>query len=248
MRERLLSAHELLTWAEACTVATAAHPHPWPGWNFSERFPGMPFAYRRSVIKDAIGKVRSYLSNRAKWEKSKKQQGKPGLPRPPITPRSTRDASHSIWRRSISKRPLCASMSTPQRDGAGCSTRSLQSLPRAAAQRSGLAAPEPYAGLAGTHRRTAHSPGEKDQSQQGDGAQAGPRSGHGGRRSQCEEPGGDYGQAAWQDHQDGVCDRSWPGRSPLPPSAGALPRSSGSRANRSKASTATSSSGVMSIA
>jgi hypothetical protein len=40
----------------------------------------MPFAYRRSVIKDAIGKARSYLSNRARWEKSKKQQGKPGWP------------------------------------------------------------------------------------------------------------------------------------------------------------------------
>jgi len=59
MRERLISAHELLTWAEACTVATAAHPHPWTGWNFTERFAGMPFAYRRSVIKDAIGKARS---------------------------------------------------------------------------------------------------------------------------------------------------------------------------------------------
>ncbi|HEX6483434.1 MAG TPA: transposase [Ktedonobacteraceae bacterium] len=79
-RERLISAHELLTWAEACTVATAAHPHPWPGWNFSERFAGMPFAYRRSVIKDAIGKVRSYLSNHANWEKNGKQKGKPGLP------------------------------------------------------------------------------------------------------------------------------------------------------------------------
>jgi hypothetical protein len=61
MRERLISAHELLTWAESCTVETAAHPHPWTGWNF----PGMPFAYRRSVIKDAIGKVRSSLSNHA---------------------------------------------------------------------------------------------------------------------------------------------------------------------------------------
>jgi hypothetical protein len=80
MRERLISAHELLTWAEACTVETASHPHPWPGWNFTERFPSMPFAYRRSVIKDAIGKVRSYLSNRVQWEKSGKQQGKPGLP------------------------------------------------------------------------------------------------------------------------------------------------------------------------
>jgi Putative transposase DNA-binding domain len=80
MRERLISAHELLTWAESCTVATAAHPHPWPGWNFSERFAGMPFAYRRSVIKDAIGKVRSYLSNHANWEASGKKKGKPGHP------------------------------------------------------------------------------------------------------------------------------------------------------------------------
>src|SRR6266699_1297375 len=80
LRERLISAHELLSWAEACTVATAAHPHPWSGWNFSERFPAMPFAYRRSVIKDAIGKVRSYLSNRANWEKSGKKKGKPGMP------------------------------------------------------------------------------------------------------------------------------------------------------------------------
>jgi hypothetical protein len=48
IRERLISAHELLTWAEACTVATAAHPHPWSGWNFSERFPAVPSAYRRA--------------------------------------------------------------------------------------------------------------------------------------------------------------------------------------------------------
>src|SRR5215469_9088653 len=80
LRERLISAHELLSWAESCTVATAAHPHPWSGWNFSERFPGLPFAYRRSVIKDAIGKVRSYLSNHANWEASGKKKGKPGLP------------------------------------------------------------------------------------------------------------------------------------------------------------------------
>ncbi len=80
MRERLLSAHELLTWAEACTVETVSHPHPWTGWNFTERFGGMPFAYRRSVIKDAIGKARSYLSNHANWEKSGKKKGKPGWP------------------------------------------------------------------------------------------------------------------------------------------------------------------------
>ena len=80
MKERLLSAHELLTWAEACTVETASHPHPWTGWNFTKRFGGMPFAYRRSVIKDAIGKARSYLSNHANWEKSGKKKGKPGWP------------------------------------------------------------------------------------------------------------------------------------------------------------------------
>jgi putative transposase len=80
MRERAISANELLSWAEACTVETKDHPDPWPGWNFSARFPDLPFAYRRSVIKDAIGKVRSYLSQRATWEKSGKKKGKPGLP------------------------------------------------------------------------------------------------------------------------------------------------------------------------
>ena len=80
MRERAISANELLTWAEACSVATKAHPHPWPGWNFTEAFPNLPFVYRRSVIKDAIGKVRSYLSNQANWEKSGKKKGRPGLP------------------------------------------------------------------------------------------------------------------------------------------------------------------------
>src|SRR5215469_1392998 len=79
-RERLISAHALLTWAESATVVTAAHPSPWTGWNFTQAFPGMPFAYRRSVIKDAIGKARSYLSNRANWEASGKKKGKPGLP------------------------------------------------------------------------------------------------------------------------------------------------------------------------
>jgi putative transposase len=80
MRERLISAHTLLSWAESCTVETAAHPHPWSGWNFTQRFPEMPFAYRRSVIKDAIGKVRSYLSNHANWAKSGKTKGQPGWP------------------------------------------------------------------------------------------------------------------------------------------------------------------------
>lgn len=80
MRERAISANELLTWAEFCTVATHEHPHPWTGWNFSEQFPNMPCVYRRAVIKDAIGKVRSYLSNYANWQQASKKKGKPGLP------------------------------------------------------------------------------------------------------------------------------------------------------------------------
>jgi putative transposase len=80
MRERAISANELLTWAEFQTIATKEHPDPLPGWNFSERFPGMPFTYRRSVIKDAIGKVKSYLTNRSNWQRTGKQKGKPGLP------------------------------------------------------------------------------------------------------------------------------------------------------------------------
>ena len=42
MRERGINANELLTWAEACSVATTEHPHPWPGWDFTEAFPGRP--------------------------------------------------------------------------------------------------------------------------------------------------------------------------------------------------------------
>ena len=66
--------------AEARTVETQEHPHAWPDWNFTEAFPALPCVYRRSVIKDAKGLVRSYLSNRAHWEKSGKKKGRPGLP------------------------------------------------------------------------------------------------------------------------------------------------------------------------
>jgi len=79
-RERLISSNELLTWAESLTVSTSAHPHPLPSYNFTERFPEFPFIYRRSVIKDAIGKVRSHLSHLAKWSSSGKKKGRPGTP------------------------------------------------------------------------------------------------------------------------------------------------------------------------
>ncbi|GAC1312421.1 MAG: hypothetical protein NVSMB27_48750 [Ktedonobacteraceae bacterium] len=80
VRERLISANELLTWAESLTVATSAHPHPLPSYHFSERFPEFPFIYRRSVIKDAIGKVRSHLSSLANWNAAGQKNGQPGLP------------------------------------------------------------------------------------------------------------------------------------------------------------------------
>ena len=80
IQERVISANELLTWAEFQTVATKEHPDPLPDWNFSHRFPDFPFIYRRSVIKDAIGKVRSHLSNLAHWHKLHKKKGKPGPP------------------------------------------------------------------------------------------------------------------------------------------------------------------------
>lgn len=81
-REGLLSANKLRTWAEFHTVATEDHPNPLEGWDFGARFPGMPAVYRRSVIKDAIGKARSYLSNLKNWEEAGKKKGKPGLPTP----------------------------------------------------------------------------------------------------------------------------------------------------------------------
>jgi len=79
-RQRKINANELLTWAESITISTADHSEPLAGWDFSKLFPNMPRDYRRSVIKDAIGKVKSYLSNHRNWEVSGKKKGKPGLP------------------------------------------------------------------------------------------------------------------------------------------------------------------------
>ena len=79
-RERLISPNELLTWAESLTVSTTAHPCPLPSYDFSEQFPEFPFIYRRSVIKDAIGKVRSYLSSLVNWQASSQKKGQPGSP------------------------------------------------------------------------------------------------------------------------------------------------------------------------
>jgi putative transposase len=80
VREQVISADHLLTWAEFQTVETPEHPTPLPDWNFSRAFPGLPNRYRRSVIKDVIGKARGYLTSVGKWHASGKKQGKPGVP------------------------------------------------------------------------------------------------------------------------------------------------------------------------
>lgn len=80
VREGLISADKLLTWTEFQTVATDAHPDPLPNWNFSQSFPDFPNRYRRSVIKDCLGKARGYLTQHATWQQSGKKKGQPGMP------------------------------------------------------------------------------------------------------------------------------------------------------------------------
>jgi hypothetical protein len=80
LRERLLSAEELRSWLEQCTVSTKAHPHVSAEWDFKARFPGMPAPVRRAAMKEAIGKARAYLTAHTTWQKSGKKKGRPGLP------------------------------------------------------------------------------------------------------------------------------------------------------------------------
>ena len=82
VREAVISADKLLTWAEYQTISTREHPYPSPLWNFSTRFPDFPWEYRRSVIKDCIGKARAYHRAHATWKQTGKAKGKPGLPTP----------------------------------------------------------------------------------------------------------------------------------------------------------------------
>src|SRR5216683_5315102 len=78
VRKGVISADNLLTWAEFQTIETAEHPDPLPDWNFSKTFPDFPTRYRRSVIKDVIGKARGYLRTLTTWQVMGKKKGKPG--------------------------------------------------------------------------------------------------------------------------------------------------------------------------
>jgi hypothetical protein len=49
IREAVLSADALLTWAEFQTVETREHPHPLPGWNFSQELYSAQNLYGRAM-------------------------------------------------------------------------------------------------------------------------------------------------------------------------------------------------------
>ena len=98
VRQAQISADKLLTWAEYQTVATREHPTPHPDWNFSARFPALPWQYRRSVIKDCIGKARAYLTATATQAgPPESRRASQACPRRAIIPRSTRAPAPSRW-------------------------------------------------------------------------------------------------------------------------------------------------------
>jgi len=80
VEDRLISPEKLLASAESQTVVPHDHPEPLPGWDFSTRFPDLPYQYRRAVIKGAIGKARGYLAHLTTWQRAGKSKGKPGVP------------------------------------------------------------------------------------------------------------------------------------------------------------------------
>jgi transposase len=82
VREATISSDKLQTWAEYQTVSTREHPDPSPLVNFSAHFPDFPWEYRRSVIKDCIGKAKASYTTHEQWRASGKKKGKPGLPTP----------------------------------------------------------------------------------------------------------------------------------------------------------------------
>src|SRR5262249_24792834 len=113
----LLSADKLLTWAEFQTVETETHPDPLPAWNFSTAFPDFPNRYRRSVIKDCIGKARGYLTTLQSWQQSGQKRGKPG--RLPI-------AAVTAWNALTGSRPLQAGNTLLTLGSGGVSLFALQ--------------------------------------------------------------------------------------------------------------------------
>src|SRR5260370_27120862 len=73
LRERRLTAEEVRSWLEQCTVSTKAHPSVPPEWDFKARFTGIPSHARRAAMKEAIGKARGYLTASSTWQISRKK-------------------------------------------------------------------------------------------------------------------------------------------------------------------------------
>src|SRR6266446_619605 len=96
MRERAISANELLTWAEACTVETREHQKAWKGWNFTQRFPDMPLGRcaRICPILRTGKRAARRRANRAYLE-------------PKITPPSTKAPAPWSWKAATCTPGLC---------------------------------------------------------------------------------------------------------------------------------------------
>ena len=123
-REATISTDQLLTWAEFQTVATQEHPHPMTGWNFSQQFPDFPSRYRRSVIKDSLGKARGYLTAIAtqagQVERSRGSRAclHHAITRPCMTARTALNSMHLTC-----ALPSCVSKSSRENSGVGSTTQ-----------------------------------------------------------------------------------------------------------------------------
>jgi putative transposase len=89
-----LSATEALTALEGLTHATASHPRP--VMPLSEVAVQVPALFRRAAIHAALGTMRSFQTQQARWQRAKAKaaaKGKPCRLRPPRSPRT--------WNRSV---------------------------------------------------------------------------------------------------------------------------------------------------
>ncbi|CAB1130047.1 conserved protein of unknown function [Candidatus Hydrogenisulfobacillus filiaventi] len=88
IRMRAPTAKEVLTRVEAVTVKTRAHPDPSHDLQAVPGAAKAPVVFRRAAIQRAIGLVRAYRSNLARWERRGRKGRMPGPPvvgRFPIT-------------------------------------------------------------------------------------------------------------------------------------------------------------------
>jgi len=216
---QLISADKLLTWAESHTVATETHPEPLPAWNFSHRFPDFPSRYRRSVIKDCIGKARGYLTALEHWEHSGNQKGKPGRPTAANHP-TLYAGTFTLELERLDLRQSFVQLNVytaTEWVWATYPTRYNRFFERRRSEE-GWEQESPQLVLrpesAAIHFLQTRTITER----QGGGAQARPRSGHGGGRPQRQAAGGDHRPAARAGDPDALCLRSRARSAPLSPS------------------------------